>query len=222
MKIIKEVKEPTTLIICGQWLEGVEPSLMITDDESQIDIRRFDGKTTSLTTFGFVNILTVEEFNTFINSEHYKSNCDDDFGNDEHFYVVLKDYVGTIGVTGAMRGHENEDFDKWDLDEYFYHQELGDLYPIINVSGEYAFKGMTVQEVKDFLVSDKGSKVSDKLTEEDKEQLYGEIENQGFGYWVQNYGYTGDADDELKDLCKRGKEIMNKLQNRLNVLGVEC
>jgi hypothetical protein len=40
--------------------------------------------------------------------------------------------------------------------------------------------------------------------------------------WVQNYGYTGDADEELKDLCKKGKEIMNKLQNRLTVLGVEC
>lgn len=222
MKIIKEVKESTTLIITGQWIEGREPSLMITDDESQIDIRRFDGKTTSLTTLGFVNILTVEEFNTFINSEHYKLHCDDDFGNDENFYVVLKDYVGIIGATGAMWGHENENFDNWDLDEYFYHQELGDLYPIIGVTGEYDFKGMTVQEVKDFLGSDKGSKVIDILCDEAKSDLFGEIEHEGLGYWIEHYGYKGDEDKELKDLCKKGKDTMKKIRGRLNVLGVEC
>ena len=26
---------------------------------------------------------------------------------------------------------------------------------------------------------------------EDAEQLFGEIDNEGLGYWVQNYGYKG-------------------------------
>jgi len=42
-----------------------------------------------------------------------------------------------------------------------------------------------------------------KVTEEEAEQLFGEIDNQGFGYWLENYGYKGN-DKELERLCKEG------------------
>ena len=42
-----------------------------------------------------------------------------------------------------------------------------------------------------------------KVTEEEAEQLFGEIDNQGFGYWFENYGYKGN-DKELERLCKEG------------------
>lgn len=33
-----------------------------------------------------------------------------------------------------------------------------------------------------------------KVTQEDADQLYGEVDNQGFGYWVQNYGTSSLKD----------------------------
>lgn len=63
------------------------------------------------------------------------------------------------------------------------------------------------------------------LTEDDKEQLYGEIENEGFGYWVQNYGYDErfleDRDLKLKELCDEARKAMNNLQKYLREAGVE-
>ena len=63
------------------------------------------------------------------------------------------------------------------------------------------------------------------LTEEDKDQLYGEIENEGFGYWVQNYGYNEDrlegSDEKLKELCEKARDAMNNLNSYLREIGVE-
>lgn len=218
MKVLKEYKEPTTIVITGQWVDNVKSSLLITDDEFVIDIRKFNGDEVSLTTFGSITILTEEEFNWFVTSDHYIMHCDDDFGNEENMYVVIKDYVGVIGATANVRGGI-DDFDKWNVDDYFYHQVEGELY--VDVKGEYEFEAMTVGEVKEFLESDRGSKVTDILSEETKEDLYNQIENQGFGYWIQNYGYKGDEDGELVELCIKARRMMNKVQKRLNELGVE-
>lgn len=63
------------------------------------------------------------------------------------------------------------------------------------------------------------------LTEEDKKQLFGEIENQGFGYWVQNYGYDErflkNRDLKLKELCDKARESMDNLNEYLREQGVE-
>jgi len=63
------------------------------------------------------------------------------------------------------------------------------------------------------------------LTDEDKDQLYGELENEGFGYWVQNYGYREDSmdgsDQKLKELCLKAKDAMDNLHNYLREIGVE-
>jgi len=218
MKILKEYKKPTTIIITGQWVDNVESSLLITDDECTFDIRKFNGYEICLMAFGSVSILTEEEFNWFITSDHYKMYCDDDFGDEENMYTVIKDYVGIIGATATR--YDGEEFDKWDIDEYFHHQ-VDDSNVTLEVKGEYEFEAMTINEVKEFLLSDKGSKVSEVLPEETKEQLFGEIENQGFGYWIQNYGYKGEEDEELAVLCVEAKRLMNKVQQRLIELGVE-
>lgn len=52
---------------------------------------------------------------------------------------------------------------------------------------------------------------------EEAEQLFGEIENQGFGYWIQNYGYRGD-NKELESLCKDAEIAMNKLDDCIRAI----
>lgn len=53
------------------------------------------------------------------------------------------------------------------------------------------------------------------LTEEQKEQIGAEIDNEGLGYWVQNYGNFEGDDQELKELIQKAKEAMNKLESYL-------
>lgn len=63
------------------------------------------------------------------------------------------------------------------------------------------------------------------LTEKDKDQLSGEIDNQGFGYWVMHYGYDErflkDRDPKLKELCEKAREAMENLEAYLQEVGVE-
>lgn len=60
------------------------------------------------------------------------------------------------------------------------------------------------------------------LSEEDKDQLFGEIDNEGFGYWIQNYGFNDkEKDPSLVELCENASEAMNKLQEYLREQGVE-
>ncbi len=50
-----------------------------------------------------------------------------------------------------------------------------------------------------------------KLSVFDAEELWCEIESEGFGYWVQHYGYKKNKDEELKRLSKEAKLALNKL-----------
>jgi hypothetical protein len=52
----------------------------------------------------------------------------------------------------------------------------------------------------------------------DPEQIAAEIDNQGFGYWIQNYGESSlkeQGADELAELAKQTCELMNKLEKEL-------
>ena len=55
-----------------------------------------------------------------------------------------------------------------------------------------------------------------KLSEEEAEQLFAEIDNQGFGYWVEHYGYKGEEDTYLQYLCEDAKAVMKKLNKYIN------
>lgn len=57
-----------------------------------------------------------------------------------------------------------------------------------------------------------------KLSEEEAEQLFGEIENQGFGYWVEHYGYDGEGDPELVKLCDEASFAMGKLREHIDAI----
>jgi hypothetical protein len=57
-----------------------------------------------------------------------------------------------------------------------------------------------------------------KLSEEEAEQLFGEIDNQGFGYWVEHYGYDGEEDPELVKLCEEASEAMSKLREHIDAI----
>lgn len=55
------------------------------------------------------------------------------------------------------------------------------------------------------------------MNREDAEQLWSEIENQGFGYWVQHYGYEGE-DKELKRLCEEAQVAMDALDDHIRAI----
>lgn len=57
-----------------------------------------------------------------------------------------------------------------------------------------------------------------KLSEEEAEQLFAEIDNQGFGYWVENYGYDGEEDLYLQYLCVDAKAVMKKLNKYIQAI----
>jgi hypothetical protein len=57
-----------------------------------------------------------------------------------------------------------------------------------------------------------------KLSEEQAEQLFAEIDNQGFGYWIENYGYYGEEDPDLVILCKEADEAMGKLRSYIDCI----
>ena len=142
MKVLKEFKEPTNVVITGQWVGGeVEPSLSITDDECILTVRNFKGKKFNLAALGSITILTEEQFNWFIDSDHYKMYCDDDFGN-----------IEAVGVT-----YDGDETVEWEIEDYFYHQ-VEDANLILDIKGEYNFDSMNVNEAKKFLKSNEISK----------------------------------------------------------------
>jgi len=54
------------------------------------------------------------------------------------------------------------------------------------------------------------------LTKEQAEQLFGEIDNEGLGYWVSNYGFKDtEADPKLAALCSKAKSAMDELEAHL-------
>jgi hypothetical protein len=57
-----------------------------------------------------------------------------------------------------------------------------------------------------------------KLSKEEAEQLFGEIDNQGFGYWVENYGYDGEEDPELVSLCTQADIAMSHLREYIDTI----
>ena len=52
------------------------------------------------------------------------------------------------------------------------------------------------------------------ISEEEARQLWSEIENQGLGYWILEYGYEGE-NRILIELNKKAKESMRDLSIHL-------
>ncbi len=52
------------------------------------------------------------------------------------------------------------------------------------------------------------------ISEEEARQLWAEIENEGLGYWVLEYGYDG-SDSKLIELNNKAKEAMRALREHL-------
>lgn len=50
------------------------------------------------------------------------------------------------------------------------------------------------------------------------EQLWSEIENQGFGYWVLEYGYEENEDPILSELSRKAKLAMNELNEHIHLV----
>lgn len=224
MKVLREFKEPTSIVIADAWIEDEsnpeleEYCFKIDDDECGFDVTNGD-KTEGVESFGFVYILTKDEFLKHINSDHYEQY--DGEHSDWNRYVVINDFVGEVKLKVTIRGGEEVPSDKIDFDEYIQHQfdSWSDIEVVI--PSEYDFEVSNEEKALKLLESGKGSKISDILSEKTKDQLFGEIDNQGFGYWLQHYGYKGEEDDELVVLCVKARRLMNKVEKRLRDLGVE-
>lgn len=53
------------------------------------------------------------------------------------------------------------------------------------------------------------------LTKYEREAISGGIEVEGFGYWIEHYGYKGDNDPHLKKLCQDARASMDELRGYL-------
>lgn len=57
------------------------------------------------------------------------------------------------------------------------------------------------------------------MTDEQKEQIAGEIENQGFDYWITNYGVSSlkknNAPQEIIDLTEKTANLLEQLETWL-------
>ena len=60
--------------------------------------------------------------------------------------------------------------------------------------------------------------LTEGLSESEAEQLWSEVENQGFGYWVQHYGYDGTEDPKLVELCEKAQFAMNELDTHMQAI----
>lgn len=116
MRVLKKVTEPQTIIICDLYQDfDRQPDAMVDDDETGFSIRVKGGKTKDVECFGFVHVLTKEEFLA------YNESIDDPEDEEYyHMYVVLNDFVGEIGVTAI--NSKKEERDDFDLDDYLDHQ----------------------------------------------------------------------------------------------------
>lgn len=54
------------------------------------------------------------------------------------------------------------------------------------------------------------------LTQEQKEQIGAEIDNEGLEYWITNYGTFEGDDEELKILIEEARLAIEKLEDYLN------
>jgi hypothetical protein len=120
--------------------------------------------------YGHIYILTEKEFFEFINSNHFKEHYKEEY--DENYYVVIKDYIGTIGATGLTENREESD--DWDINEYFNHQVEDDaLRLIIDITGKYHFNSTTFKQTLEFLKSDETSKAVEvkKISVEERIKL---------------------------------------------------
>lgn len=53
------------------------------------------------------------------------------------------------------------------------------------------------------------------LTEEEAGNLFAEIDNEGLGYWLQHYGYKGEEDPKLAELCEKARKALNEVESYL-------
>lgn len=148
MRVLRSFDKPQTIIICDFYHDNdFEPSAMVTDDESSFKIRSKGGPTKKVDCFGFVHILTQEEF-----IEYYESldNYDDDgYGFD--LTVVLNNFVGDICVTSLdENGEENDNFE---LDDYMEHQFEEYHTMLIEVPEGYIIEPMEYIKALDLIKS---------------------------------------------------------------------
>lgn len=62
------------------------------------------------------------------------------------------------------------------------------------------------------------------MTEDEKEQIGAEIDNEGLGYWIQNYGVSSlkanNAPQHLIDLVEKADTALTEAQNALDAEGL--
>jgi hypothetical protein len=58
--------------------------------------------------------------------------------------------------------------------------------------------------------------MAENLSQDEREEIAGGIENEGLGYWVLHYGYKGDNDSALKHLCLKAREALGELEDYLS------
>jgi len=112
--LLKNYEVPTNIYIVGDYIEGVEPTILADDDEVTVNIT--DGERVNyLTTYGFVYIFSDEEFKNLLKSRNLASD-----GDPEVQYI--RNYVGKITLNKIIDNKLCEFENELDLNDYINHQ----------------------------------------------------------------------------------------------------
>lgn len=225
MRLLRKFDTPQTIIICEANIGDKKADIYVTDDESSFEIH--SSNKVFIESLGSVYIFTEKEFEEYIESEHfintYGENCEN--YEDWEFFSVVKDFVGEINLKVILSSGElhNIMYDKIDLNEYVLNQFGEDEYPdiIVQLPKGYEINKLNYNDALRFIERGESNRITNRFDEDDISRLYGEIESEGLGYWIQNYGYVGDKDPVLRKLCERAKSAMRLVKRRLIDLGVE-
>ncbi len=121
--------EPTDIVIYGHNEEPCEAEFSITDDESSFELYKNGEPNTTLGSFGFGSVITLEEYKKVYSANKETFNEMDGVISG----VIVRNFKGTIGIAAVdSDGELSTDFD---LDDYIQHQFDDHMDVVINIPG---------------------------------------------------------------------------------------
>ena len=149
--IIKTFTKPTNVLIIGAYLEGYE-SNMITDDFISFTTR-IGNKDIDTESDGFFNILTEEEFCSFLFNDKIENPYEDGGIYEDCSKILLKNYIGNIEAKAFDCDNETIEYEIPDMSEIFrsvtHENNLKDHPNFVLVCNNTDYKEFIYDEDKD-------------------------------------------------------------------------
>ena len=150
--ILKTFTKPTNVLIIGSYIERFNPS-MVTDDFTTF-ITRIGNKEIDTESDGFFNILTEDEFSSFLINDKIKHPYEDGRIYDDCCKILLKNYIGTIEAKVFDYDDETIEYEIPDMSEILYSvtkaNDLEDSPNFVLIVNETDYKEFNPDEFKEY------------------------------------------------------------------------